>query len=189
MSPAALLIIAFLTALSGISVAGCSSRDASPPEGSTRVATTPSASSSSTAASGDPLGAAFAERRATLDETAMKLEIFPIRRSGKVATMTARLTIERATTDVQGFFSPLSRTRTITDPAPAGFTLVAREEGRAYLPAEDSEKQPLCSPGIDNVETGDVIIVSCLFGAPAASTTAVDVQVVNFGNYHGVPLV
>ncbi|MDN6556588.1 MAG: hypothetical protein L0K74_08830 [Acidipropionibacterium acidipropionici] len=176
--------IILLAALPALGLVGCTPQNDSPPP----ATSTSRAPSAATSATGDPMGTAYAERRATLDDTAMKLEIFPIRRSGKVATLTAKLTIERATTDVQGFLSPLSRTRAITDPAPAGFTLVAREEGKAYLPAEDSDRHPMCSPTIDSVETGDVIIVSCLFGAPEPSTTAVDVQVVTFGNYHAVPL-
>lgn len=168
-------------------VSGCSS-GGSPPVG---VSSQPQGTGSSPAASasGDPLGPAFAERKATVDGTGMTLEMFPIRRSGKVATMTARVTIDDIGERSRVFFHPLSRTATIQDPAPSGFTLVAKEEGKAYLPAEDAAKRPLCSPSLDDAANGDVVIVSCLFGAPAPSTSAVDVQIVNFGNIHAVPLV
>lgn len=173
-----------------IALSGCTGWGQPPPVART-AAPSPSDGSPATTPSsaGDPLGNAFAERTATVDGTAMRLEMFPIRRSDAVATMTARLTIERAAASPRPFFYPLSRTQNIQDPIPAGFTLVAQQEGRAYLPAEDSDKHPLCTPTIDDVEVGDVIIVSCLFGVPAPSTSTVDVQVVNFGNYHDVPLV
>lgn len=137
----------------------------------------------------DGLGDVVAKREIVADNDTFLLEVFSLKREGQTAMLNARLTYVEVDGDTNMFLlSPRQLGREAIG-TPTVFTLTDAAEGKLYLPARDAEDLQLCGPPLDqNATTGGQVYISCIFGAPPASTSAVDVTAGPFGAFNGVPI-
>ena len=138
------------------------------------------------------LGEALGSRQIVDEGWEMTLEMFPLQRDENGLVLNARLIYDTAGPEDRPPSAMLSNDGAMSRAfgAPNGFVLVDKAGGKAYLPAKDDGGSSMCSPDMGSFSPipGDLVYVSCLFGAPPESTTTVDVRAAKFGVFSGVSI-
>lgn len=154
-------------------------------------------SNGSAAAAGDSgsavadLGQPAATRQATVRGYQVALDVYPLRKTDAYVTLNARLRVVKAKVTTEVDVAPASLLSTnvnsVLEDNPEGISLVDPAAKLRYRPAVGADKSVLCGPTIpSHWETGDQIIVSCIFGAPSSNSVTVDAVI--FGSIPNVPV-
>lgn len=122
------------------------------------------------------------------------LDVYPVRRQGKLATLNARLRVLKTPPiPADGVLvAPASllgvdSNNFLQDSNAEGLNLIDTAARLRYQPAVDASGAALCSPEIPSSwRAGDVIHVACVYGAPASSTVTVSAS--TFGSIADVPV-
>lgn len=144
---------------------------------------------SSTPAAGEQ---PFATRPGSLDKVRVAAQLFPVRRSGRTATVNLYITSldpdETFTVSDHlgdGNIETASKSQSSVD----GIRLLDTSAKKAYLPAVTADGACVCSPDDDNTYTfNSSVWVTVTFAAPPKDTTTVSVTVPTFGTFTDVPV-
>lgn len=149
----------------------------------------PSAASPAPGPSETPIGPVVATRSTSVNGKTIRLTLYPIVRAGDLATLNLTLSSsdDVAIDQLLGDGDPGSSSNVL--PVADGIRLVDGARKKLYLVASEEGGSCLCS-SLGGVRLADdrPYVVFATFAAPPGETTAVDVQVPNFGVFSGVPV-
>ncbi|MEP7092297.1 MAG: hypothetical protein ABI776_19500, partial [Nocardioidaceae bacterium] len=163
------------------------------PSGVSSSTGTPSASPSDGPTPSD-LGDPFTTLSGFVDDKSVALEVFPVKRSGELAVLQLRMTVDPAAKDraqiAQTFDDGNFKTGAEGLDSMDGVELVDGARGKVYLAATDTGRRCLCSQnlGATIVEPGQSVSLDVTFAAPPAAASSVDVRIPAFGTVSSVPV-
>ncbi|MEL4505362.1 hypothetical protein AAEX63_10545 [Luteococcus sp. H138] len=152
------------------------------------TAASPAASASGTPPTTDP---PVATREVSKNGFRLALDLYPLRRAGESALLTARLRVlERPADELVNADDVLSGGGFVDgiQGRTNGFSLVDAPRKVLLRPAT-ADGAELCEPTFHGGwQKGDVYWVSCIFGAPHQATSQITVRAATFGSFDRVPV-
>jgi hypothetical protein len=136
------------------------------------------------------LGEPVATRESSYEQAKVRLTVYPVQRSGQLATLTMRLTL-LAPEPGRDSWTPYN----VLSDQPfkpfrvSGVRLLDGKNKKLYLVATDTRENCICSGPLNTgLRRGDAILVSAAYAAPPPDVTTVDVVTTTFGTITGVPV-
>ncbi|GAB3705210.1 hypothetical protein [Mariniluteicoccus flavus] len=132
-----------------------------------------------------PTVAPVATREAAQSGARVKAEVFPIKRERKGTVVSVRMTV---LSGQKSYFLQTLSTFIITEDSPQSMRIVDADAGTIHLPSTVNQSA-VCGPSLNrDVDAGDIIWASCVFGPLPESTTTVALQFGPFGSFDAIPV-